>query len=221
MAIVTLVVAASALVVLMVGRWRTESVLGAALAVLLLLGAVSPQRAVGGFASVAMLTVALLFVVAAGLRASGALSLIARPLLRDGGSFSLGLLRLCVPVALLSAVLNNTPVVALLIPEVRAWARRRGVAASRVLIPLSYAAILGGLGTLIGTSTNLVVNDLVAAAGVEAFGFLEIGLIGGPVAAVGLAVLVIGNRWLLPDRPDIDEAFGDPRTFTAEFIVRA
>lgn len=204
----------------MIRGWAAAEVaLGAALAALTLVGVVEPSQALAGFANEQLHTVALLFVAAAALRGAGTLGVLTSGFLKPTRSVTLAVLRLTVPVAVMSSVLNNTPIVAMLIPEVRAWARRLGLAPSRLLIPLSYAAIVGGLITVIGTSTNLVVNGLVAEVGRQPIGFLEIGRIGLPLTAVTLVYLAVASRFLLPDRADVDAAFRDPQTFTTEIVI--
>ena len=200
-------------------RAKPETAIGAALAALILLGLVTPARAVAGFANEGVLTIALLYVVAAAVRRSGALGPIVGLVLGRAGRPGMVLLRLMAPVALASGVLNNTPLVAMLLPEVRAWARRHNVAPSRLLLPLSYAAIVGGLLTVMGTSTNLVVNGLLVEAGLAPIGFADIGRIGLPIAVGGIALLALFHRWLLPDRPESDAIFADPRAFTTELMV--
>jgi len=204
----------------MIRGWAaTEVSLGVALAALTLVGIIGPREALAGFANEQLHTVALLFVMAAALRSAGSLGVLTSAFLTPTESVTVAVARLTVPVALLSSVLNNTPIVAMLIPEVRAWARRTGIAPSRLLIPLSYAAIVGGLITVIGTSTNLVVNGLVTEVGREPIGFLEIGRVGVPLTIVTLLFLTLSARWLLPDRRDIDAAFSNPQTFTTEIVI--
>lgn len=216
------ILAAAAAFVSMVRGWAPPEVaLGIALGAITISGILDPRQALAGFANEQLHTVALLFVAAAALRGAGTLGVLASPFLRPTTSLTVAMLRLTVPTALLSSVLNNTPIVAMLIPEVREWARRIGVAPSRLLIPLSYAAIVGGLITIIGTSTNLVVNGLVIEAGRRPIGFLEIGRVGLPLTVAALGLLVLSGRWLLPDRPDVDAAFSNPQTFTTEILIDA
>jgi di/tricarboxylate transporter len=218
---VVLVATGTAFVSMVRGWAPAEIALGVSLAAITLLGVLEPRQALAGFANEQLHTVALLFVAAAALRGAGSLGMLTSRFLTPTTSVSLAVLRLTLPVALLSGVLNNTPIVAMLIPEVRAWALRTGISSSRLLIPLSYAAIVGGLITVIGTSTNLVVNGLVAEVGRQPIGFLEIGRIGLPLTIVTLAFLTISARWLLPDRPDVDAAFSNPQTFTTEILIDA
>jgi di/tricarboxylate transporter len=186
---------------LAVERFPPSGVLLGGLAVLVLGDVIEVGDGFAGFSNQAPLTVAALYVVAAGARRTGLLTgLTARMLGGSGGRSSLA--RLCAPVAGLSSVFNNTPLVAMLMPEVTAWARSRGLPASRFLMPLSFAAILGGTVTLIGTSTNLVVSGVLEQQGREPFGLFELTPIGLPVALVGLVVLVGVAVALVPDRTD-------------------
>lgn len=189
------------------------------LVILLALGIVRPAEALEGFASESLHTVALLFVVSAAIKRSGALTLLTgRYLGRPRGDLD-AQTRLIVPTAILSSVLNNTPVVALFLPVVRDWAKRHGLAPSRLLIPLSYASILGGVCTLIGTSTNLVVRGLLPPPLHDRFGMFTIGRLGLPAALGGMGVLWLLGRRLLPAHPDPESVFADPRTFTTELLV--
>ena len=149
------------------------------------------RRATGfsGFANEAPLTVAALYVLAGGARRTGLLAGVTARLLGGRGGRD-SLVRLCVPVAGLSAFFNNTPLVAMLLSEVASWARSRRLPVSRFLMPLSFAAILGGTVTLIGTSTNLVVSGVLQQQGLEPFGLFELTPVGLPVAIVGLIVII-------------------------------
>ena len=178
-----------------------------------------PEQAVNGFGSEALVTVGLLFVVAAAItrtvRRRVALPLLGRPTTAAGAQ-----LRLILPVAGLSAFLNNTPVVAMCLDEVRAFSRRVGVAPSKLFLPLSYASILGGVCTLVGTSTNLIVNGLRREEGLPSLGMFGFAWVGVPCLVVGVVYLLTVGRWLLPDRED-PLAGGDPRSWTAEVRVPA
>jgi solute carrier family 13 (sodium-dependent dicarboxylate transporter), member 2/3/5 len=179
--------------------------LGALVAVVVL-GVLPPERAFGGFSSPATITIAGLFVVARAVRDHLPLDRLLDDLLElDGHDLRPVLLRLLPPVTLLSGVLNNTPIVATTAPVVRGWARRRGVPSSKLLIPLSFATIFGGILTTIGTSTNLVVSGALEAAGHEPFGFFAVTPLGAPLAVVGLVLLVALAPRMLPVRPDPGE----------------
>jgi di/tricarboxylate transporter len=200
---VTLVVLV-VLVVVMVRELVTPpaAVLGA-LITLVLIGVADPQAALTGFSSTATATVAALFVLAAALqRHAGIERLIGERLARvrtDRGV----LVRLCAPVAASSAFIANTPLVAALAPVVRGWAERTGRPASRVLMPLSFATILGGLVTTIGTSTTLVASGIVESATGRGFSITEVTPIGLPAAVLGTALLVVLAPRLLPDREPV------------------
>jgi di/tricarboxylate transporter len=176
-----------------------------ALAVLLLAGVFDePQMALVGFSSTAVLTIGSLFVVAAGARKTGALTFLYHVIRPRSGSIHAALARLMLPVSALSAFVNNTPLVAVLVPSVQEFASRARIAPSKLLIPLSYAAVLGGMSTLIGTSTNLVVSDSLAKVDENGVGFamFELAWIGVPAAIVGFVYFAtIGHR-LLPERED-------------------
>ena len=200
-------------------RVSPDKVLVGALSILVLAGVLDAPAALVGFSNEGMMTVALLFVVAAAMRRSGALGRLSQRLLGSPRTVPGAQLRLMAPVAAMSAFVNNTPLVAILLPEVRDWARARGVAPSRLLILLSYAAIMGGVCTLIGTSTNLVIVGLLREAGYPGLGFFEVSKIGVPFLVVGILFCVLTGRLLLPDRPHGEMPLADPRAFTAVFAV--
>jgi len=107
--------------------------------------------------------------------------------------------RMLPAISFISAFLNNTPVVVIFAPMIKRWAEKHGVAATKLLIPLSYATILGGVCTLIGTSTNLVVHGMVIDSGFRGFTMFELGKVGLPIAIVGLLYIWIFSKRLLPD----------------------
>ena len=204
---------------LVLTRIGADIVLVSGVTVLLLLGILSPSDALSGLANEGMVTVGVLYVVVAGLRETGGVNwlgqrLFGRPKTLSGAQF-----RLMAPITALSAVLNNTPLVAMMIPAVSDWAKRNRFSASRLMIPLSYAAILGGMCSLIGTSTNLVVNGLLIEQTPIRFGLFEIAWVGLPCALVGITFIVLVGRWLLPDRSSVMTQQGDPREYTLEMLV--
>ena len=194
-------------------------VLLGAVVVLLVLGILTPTAALAGFANEGVITVAALFVVAAALNETGVLTSLVRTVLGRPSSARGAQARLVFPVALGSAFLNNTPVVAMLMPVVTDWARRTRIPASQLLIPLSYAAILGGLCTLIGTSTNLIVHGLLLDSGLPGLSMFDLTSVGIPCAVVGLAFLLVFGPRLLPTRTTGLELQQDPKEFTLEMVV--
>ncbi len=167
-------------------------------------GVIDTEEALSGFHNESVIAIALLFIVSAALRQTGAISMITAHLLADRAESGRPMLRLLFPTAALSSFMNNTPIVALLTPEVRDWAVRHNQAPSKFLIPLSYAAILGGTCTLIGTSTNLTVSGIVAELGHEPIGMFELAPVGVPATIIGILMLAtIGHR-LLPVRKTPD-----------------
>ncbi len=175
-----------------------------------------------GFGSTGLITVGLLFVVAAGLTRTGGVALLTKPLLSGAGGLRSAQWRLLTPVAGLSAFLNNTPIVALFLPVVDDLARRLKVPASRLYLPLSYAAILGGTCTLIGTSTNLIINDLLRnQTNDPGLALFDLAWVGVPVTLVGLAYILMASGILLPDRREAMEERLDPKRYTVEVEVVA
>jgi di/tricarboxylate transporter len=202
-------------------RHAADGVLVAGVAVLLLLGVLTPAEALAGLSNEGMVTVGVLYVVAAGLRETGAMAWLVRGVLGRPKDLGRAQLRLMAPVAGMSAFLNNTPVVAMFLPAVNDWARKNRLPISKLLIPLSYASILGGTCTLIGTSTNLVVNGLLTReSGLSSLGMFEIAWVGLPAAVLGIAYLFFFGRWLLPDREPVMRDLDDPRKYTVEMLVQ-
>jgi di/tricarboxylate transporter len=217
----TLAVTVGALVAMASGRISADRALLAALILLVITGIVEPERALAGLSNPGVATVALLFVIAAGVRRSGLLGTVVRHLLGAPAGALGAQLRLMFPVAVLSGFLNNTPIVAMLVPEVRRWGSDRNIAPSYLLIPLSYATILGGMCTLIGTSTNLLIDGLLVDRGYEHLDVFWITPLGVPAALAGLAVIALLGRRLLPERRAADLPLADPRRFSAEVLVEA
>lgn len=188
------------MVVALVREWtRPALVLLCALGAVLVAGVIPPEAGLAGFSNRAVLTVGALYVVAAGIQQSGGLAFFGQ-LLGKGRRLRPTLLRLMGPAALFSGLLNNTPVVAMLIPRVQAWGERHDVSPSKLLLPLSYASIVGGMTTLIGTSTNLIVSGILQEEGYTGLGLFELAPVGVPVALVVLVYFVLVGHRLLPDR---------------------
>ncbi|SFJ25118.1 Di-and tricarboxylate transporter [Marinobacter persicus] len=215
----TLGLALSSLLLMSSGRVAPHMVMLAVLVVLSATGILEPDQALSGFSNTGLVTVVALFVVAAGIHHSGGVDLLVHHLLGNPGTTRRAQARIALPVTLLSGFLNNTPVVATMIPAVHAWSRKIGIPPSKLMIPLSYAAILGGSLTMIGTSTNLVVNgQYQQLTGSDSFSIFAITKVGLPVAVIGLvAILVFMPRWL-PSRKD-QQKFGSVNEFTLEVAV--
>lgn len=203
-------------------NWAPPDLLFVAAAVLLAAsGVISTDEAFAGFSNAGMLTVACLFVVVAGMRETGVLDYIGHQVLGSAQTERGALLRLGGVVMPMSAFLNNTPIVAMFLPVVMDWCRRHRVSPSKLLIPLSFLTILGGTCTLIGTSTNLVVNGLMVDNGLRSLGLFEVGKVGVPYAIVGFVYLLVAGHWLLPDRKELIEQLGETkREYLVEMVVR-
>jgi di/tricarboxylate transporter len=218
----TLAVVLFALVAMMREMAGPDLVMMAALFAITGVGILTPEETFLGFANPALAAVGVLFVVSAGLRETGALDMtVGRMLGRARGEKS-GLVRICSPVAVMSAFLNNAPIVAMMTPTVIDWARRRGLSPSRFLIPLSYSSILGSGATVIGTSTTLTVAGLMIDAGMVKMTFFELAPVGIPLAIVGLVYIQFLAPRLLPIRQEPSEQLGEHRReYTASMIVES
>lgn len=183
-------------------------------------GVLDTSTALAGFSNPGMITIAVLYVVVTGLQQTGGLDLVSRTLLGLPKGETRAMARLVIPVVGLSAFLNNTPIVAMFIPVVNDWCRKLRISPSKLMIPLSYAAIMGGMCTLIGTSTNLVVNGLLIAntdyPGMKLFDLVPVGV---PCALAGVGLLLLAHRWLLPNRKPAITEVDDPREYTVEMVV--
>ena len=195
--------------VLVVKHYGTDIVMMGVLTVCVLLGLLEPAEAVGGFANKGLGTVGLLYIVAAGMKETGATTMLVSRLLGRPKSLLMTQARLTIPVAGVSAFVNNTPIVAMFLPTLAGVARRGGFPASKLFMPLSFASILGGVCTMIGTSTNIVVADLLNSgsfdSGIEQageavrMGMFTLTPIGLPIALCGLADMLVASRKLLPE----------------------
>ncbi|THK42090.1 SLC13 family permease [Methylophaga sp. SB9B] len=215
----TIAVTLSVLLVLTFTRVRPHIAMITAMTTLLATGILNGQQALAGFSNAGLITVAAMFIVAAGLHASGGVDILVKSLLGSPKSIRGSYLRMFTPVVFLSAFLNNTPVVATMVPGLLAWCKRININPSKIMIPLSYTAILGGTLTLIGTSTNLVLNgQYQSLTGEAGFSIFSITIIGLPVAICGLIFIwLFFPKWL----PDIgkNHAFENVREFTLEVMV--
>lgn len=189
------------------------------LTILSAFGVLTASEALAGFSDPGLITVAGMFVVASGIHSSGGVDLFVNKVLGKPSSVRAAMTRIFAPIILLSGFLNNTPVVATMVPAVLAWSRKINIPPSKLMIPLSYTAILGGTLTLIGTSTNLVVNSQYQAlTGDIGFSLFAITAVSLPVALAGLIFMWVFFPSWLPDRSH-KQAFGNLREFTLEVTV--
>ena len=179
-------------------------------------GVIDVKESFAGFSNTGMLTVGFLFIVAGALQKTGVLNQLGVLLLGGIGRLESKFIRLLLPVSVFSAFFNNTPIVAMFIPVIRFWARKYDYPVSKFMIPLSYAAILGGTCTLIGTSTTLVVHGLMLQNGLRGMDFFEITPVGLPVALIGILTLSLAGHRLLPRRGEPMRELGEQ---TREFVI--
>lgn len=181
-------------------------------------GILDASEALAGFSSTSVVTVGVLFVVIAGLVHSGVVHWMVKRLLGTPSSYAAAIVRLMLPVAVMSSVLSNTTVVALFIKVVKMWARKLGIAPSKLLIPLSYASCLGGICTLIGTPPNLIISGMLMNDKHIELNFFTTTLPGLFCLAVGI-ISIIALKKFLPERKSPDEAFGATLEYTVELLV--
>lgn len=200
--------------------WSPDAVLLIALAALVAFGVIDLNKALQGFANTTLLALGSLYVVAAALRNSGALEKAGEVILGPGSqSIQKILLRMCPSVTIYSGFLNNTPIVAMGIPAIRHWSRKYKVSSSKLLMPLSFAAILGGTCTLIGTSTNLIAHSLLQEHGLRGFSFFELAWLGVPCAVIGLLYIIFISPKITPDRSDIRDEEEEQRKSLVELEI--
>ena len=196
------------------------TMLGSA-SLLVIVGVLKPQEFLGGFAKDVIFTVAMLFVLVRAMEINGMLNAMAKWVLPDLKSSYLRMATLLTPMSGASAFLNNTPIVLAMTPLIRKWSRKKRLSPSKFLIPISFASILGGTCTLIGTSTNIIIDGLLRTTMPEAkLEFFELAKIGIPLTFVGLIYLVLFGQRLLPNREDPTVDFSQhTEEFSGEFNV--
>jgi di/tricarboxylate transporter len=199
-AILVLGILVSAVALFVSERYPIDFVALLVLGALLLLGLITPQEGISGFSNPATVTVAAMFILSAGLQKTGAMAAVGRLMVRFGRSYFTALVVIMGTITVISAFVNNTAAVAVFIPLVMIVANRRKIAASRLLIPLSYASQFGGVCTLIGTSTNLLVSSISDQAGYGAFSMFEFSRMGLILFVAGVVFFLTFGRWLLPER---------------------
>lgn len=215
---ITIVTVLGMFTVLLFTKLRSDIVFLGAIGILYVTGVLDAKEAFSGFSSTSVVVIGVLFVVVAGLTYTGVLQWIVKNLLGQPTSYSKAVIRLMLPVAVLSSFLSNTTVVALFVNIVKMWSKKLGISPSKLLIPLSYASGMGGLCTLIGTPPNLIISGLYGEKTGEAMNILATTIPGLFCLAVGILSIIVLRR-LLPDRKAPEEAFESTGEYTVELLV--
>jgi len=220
--IITSIVLFATIACLVVSSWSTDLIFAGAVLALVIFGVITPVEAFSGFNNEGLLTIAMLYIVAAGLIKSGAALTLSRVILGESSVARWAQFRMMFAVAFLSAFINNTAVVATFLPSVRDWVKRHSVSQSQFLMPLSFAAILGGTCSLYGSSTNIVIAGLLLTApGSENLNIFSIAWIGVPATLLGLFYIYIFSWRFLPNRGDDTQAFKNPNEYLIEMRVKS
>ncbi|MGB7520271.1 MAG: SLC13 family permease, partial [Spirulinaceae cyanobacterium] len=169
--------------------------------ILMLLGLVEPEEGISGFGNAATITVMAMFILSAGVTRTGVVQVIRDWLIQFGGQNpTQQILIMGVVVGPISALINNTAVVAVFLPIVEEWGKKQGISVSKLLIPLSYISILGGMITVIGTSTNILASGLSKQLGYGEFSIFQFTPLGLATFCIGLTYLTLAAPRFLPDR---------------------
>ena len=210
-AIWTICVGVGVFIALASDRFSSEVVVVGGLVALLVTGVLKPEDAFAGFSNPGVIALAGMYIITAGLRETGAMDGLARMLLKTAKTTPSARRRLSAVTVASSAFLNNTPIVALSMPIASAWAKRHGVSVRGLLLPLSYAAVLGGACTLLGTAAHLVVHGLLIERGMPGLGLFELVPIGLPIALICLPVMWWLARRLLDGPEDGSQSADEAR----------
>ncbi|MEO1132139.1 MAG: SLC13 family permease [Cyanobacteria bacterium J06639_1] len=211
-----------------VSEWKPVDITALSIMVLLIvLGLVSPQEGISGFSSSATITVMAMFILSSGIARTGVIVSVTDWLMKWGGkSLFRQVLTMGLIVGPITALINNTAVVAVFLPSIENWCQKQGISASKLLIPLSYSTILGGMITVIGTSTNILASGLSEQLGYGAFSLFQFAPVGLITFGVGMLYLAIAAPWLLPNRKvrngNGDETVGDRyqlQDYVSEIVV--
>ena len=194
--------------------------------VLTLFGVITPKEMIAGFANEQILILIMLLLVGDIIRKTGVIDGLFDWIFRHTKSEKGFLIKMMLPVSAFSAFMNNTPLVAIMMPYVQNWSKRNDISASKFLIPLSYSAILGGCATLIGTSTNLIVNGLLQdqtiAPDLHSIHLFEFAWVGLPMIVIGMAYLYFFSGKILPNRASHETRLSlNQRNYMVEAVVTA
>ncbi len=191
-----------------------------AIVILSVSGALTPHEVLVGFSNESIVVIIMLIIIGRVINKTSAMNFLFNKLFSAVRTYMGFLSKLMLGVAGSSAFINNTPIVAMLIPYVYDWGKRNKIAESKLLIPLSYASILGGCTTLIGTSTNLVVNGLSVESGLPSLNIFDFSYVGVPMLIIGIIYILIVGCKLLPEKRDAMEKFIEkPREYIVETVV--
>jgi di/tricarboxylate transporter len=211
-AIITLIVILGAIVLFATEIISIDLVAILIMVTLILTGVITPEEGIQGFSNKATITVAFMFVLSAALLKTGALQYLVHRLSDTFRSnFNMGIVLMMLLIAFISAFINNTPVVAVFIPVAIQLAHSSGKSPSKILIPVSFASIFGGMCTLIGTSTNILVSGIAEKSGLKAIEMFDMAAIGLILLACGIIYMVLFGTKLLPDRKEqinLNDKFG-------------
>ena len=192
-----------------------------AVTVLTVGGIIEPKQALSGFANDQLAVIVMLLVLSGVVRRSAMVEHLFNRLFYKSQSPNSFMAKMMGCVSVSSAFFNNTPLVAMMMPYVYDWCKKKKIAPSRMLIPLSYAAILGGCCTLIGTSTNLIVNGMAIESGLESLKIFDFVYVGVPMLVVGVGFLLLFGKTLLPERTDVKDTYVEmSRKYLVETAIK-
>lgn len=215
---ITIITVVAMFAVLLFTKTPAEMAFLGAIAILFVTGTLSEKETCSGFSNSSVVVIGALFIIVGGLVHTGVLQWITKHLLGTPGSYHKAIVRLMLPVAILSSFLNNTTVVALFVNVVKMWGKKMHINPSKLLIPLSYASGMGGLCTLIGTPPNMIISGMYAEQTGVQMNILTPLIPGLFCLCVGILTMILLSR-LLPDRKSAEESFESTGDYTVELLV--